>query len=271
MSALITSTSSFAGVRLSARPAAQRSGVRVGTVKPRAEGGFDLFKLAGGRSGLNAGEKSLKTDEGLKDTFAEPEAEKKKPWWQKDLSAYETEENPAAGTEDVYVGQGRYLKGDSSKLPKKEDVGFFLGATGGFAGGEEGVWALRETITKNKDEAARDALRKKTLAVVGTNAEMSTPMLMPGMNAIVTNPKNYYHNFTGIVQRVTDGKAMLIFEGGNWDKSVTISLNDLAKSAQGPPAVNPKSAILEEMVAELKALDEAANPPPPAADAAPSA
>jgi len=64
---------------------------------------------------------------------------------------------------------------------------------------------------------------------------------------------------------------MLIFEGGNWDKSVTISLNDLAKSAQGPPAVNPKSAILEEMVAELKALDEAANPPPPVADAAPSA
>jgi len=42
---------------------------------------------------------------------------------------------------------------------------------------------------------------------------MSTPMLMPGMNAIVTNPKNYYHNFTGIVQRVTDGKVRA--GGGN--------------------------------------------------------
>jgi hypothetical protein len=32
-------------------------------------------------------------------------------------------------------------------------------------------------------------------------------MLMPGMNAIVTNERSPYHMFTGIVQRVTDGKV----------------------------------------------------------------
>jgi hypothetical protein len=44
---------------------------------------------------------------------------------------------------------------------------------------------------------------------------------MPGMNAICTNPNHQYHMFTGIVQRVTDGKAQVLFEGGNWDKSIT--------------------------------------------------
>jgi hypothetical protein len=50
---------------------------------------------------------------------------------------------------------------------------------------------------------------------------MRPPLLMPGMNAICINPKHQYHMFTGIVQRVTDGKAQVLFEGGNWDKSVT--------------------------------------------------
>lgn len=30
---------------------------------------------------------------------------------------------------------------------------------------------------------------------------------MPGMNAFVKEPKNPYYQFTGIVQRVTDGKV----------------------------------------------------------------
>ena len=36
---------------------------------------------------------------------------------------------------------------------------------------------------------------------------MRAPMLMPGMNAIVVDEQNQYHQFTGIVQRVTDGKV----------------------------------------------------------------
>ncbi len=33
--------------------------------------------------------------------------------------------------------------------------------------------------------------------------------------------------FQGLVQRVSDGKAAVLFEGGNWDKLVTFRLSEL--------------------------------------------
>ena len=59
--------------------------------------------------------------------------------------------------------------------------------------------------------------------------QMRPPLLMPGMNAICINPKHQYHMFTGIVQRVTDGKAQVLFEGGNWDKSITFRCDDATR------------------------------------------
>eukprot|EP00976_Prorocentrum_cordatum_P036828 749293-Prorocentrum_minimum.AAC.1 len=43
-------------------------------------------------------------------------------------------------------------------------------------------------------------------------------------------------------------QAMLIFEGGNWDKSVTFTLGQLDRAKAGPPALNPKSAAIMEKV-----------------------
>ncbi|AXY67371.1 photosynthetic/respiratory NAD(P)H-quinone oxidoreductase subunit S [Thermosynechococcus sichuanensis E542] len=51
--------------------------------------------------------------------------------------------------------------------------------------------------------------------------------ILPGMTVKVTNPNDTYYQFQGIVQRVTDGKVAVLFEGGNWDKLVTFQMNEL--------------------------------------------
>lgn len=60
--------------------------------------------------------------------------------------------------DDIYLGfakgdygpregrKGRFIKDNPRKYPKKEDLGPFLGATGGWAGGEAALWQLREEI-----------------------------------------------------------------------------------------------------------------------------
>ena len=53
-------------------------------------------------------------------------------------------------------------------------------------------------------------------------------MILPGSLVTVTNPDDTYYRFQGLVQRVTDGKAAVLFEGGNWDKLITFKLSELA-------------------------------------------
>lgn len=53
-------------------------------------------------------------------------------------------------------------------------------------------------------------------------------MILPGSIVRVINSNDTYYGYQGIVQRVTDGKAAVLFEGGNWDKLVTFKLSDLA-------------------------------------------
>jgi NAD(P)H dehydrogenase subunit S len=52
-------------------------------------------------------------------------------------------------------------------------------------------------------------------------------MIFPGSVVRVTNTNDTYYGVTGLVQRVTDGKAAVLFEGGNWDKLVTFKLTEL--------------------------------------------
>jgi hypothetical protein len=42
--------------------------------------------------------------------------------------------------------KGRVIKDDPKRYPDKENKGFFIGATGGWAGGEAGLWKLREEV-----------------------------------------------------------------------------------------------------------------------------
>ncbi len=52
-------------------------------------------------------------------------------------------------------------------------------------------------------------------------------MIFPGVEVRVINPNDTYYNFRGYVQRVSDGKVAVLFEGGNWDKLITFRLSEL--------------------------------------------
>uniref|UniRef100_A0A832H4K8 DUF3252 domain-containing protein n=1 Tax=Oscillatoriales cyanobacterium SpSt-402 TaxID=2282168 RepID=A0A832H4K8_9CYAN len=52
-------------------------------------------------------------------------------------------------------------------------------------------------------------------------------MILPGSAVRVINPNDTYYQFQGLVQRVSDGKVAVLFEGGNWDKLVTFRLSEL--------------------------------------------
>lgn len=52
-------------------------------------------------------------------------------------------------------------------------------------------------------------------------------MILPGATVRVKNPADTYYRFEGLVQRVSDGKVAVLFEGGNWDKLVTFRLSEL--------------------------------------------
>jgi hypothetical protein len=52
-------------------------------------------------------------------------------------------------------------------------------------------------------------------------------MILPGSIVRVINPNDTFYRFEGLVQRISDGKAGVLFEGGNWDKLVTFQLSEL--------------------------------------------
>jgi NAD(P)H dehydrogenase subunit S len=52
-------------------------------------------------------------------------------------------------------------------------------------------------------------------------------MILPGSAVKVINSNDTYYQFQGLVQRISDGKVAVLFEGGNWDKLVTFRLSEL--------------------------------------------
>ena len=52
-------------------------------------------------------------------------------------------------------------------------------------------------------------------------------MILPGSAIRVKNINDIYYGFQGLVQRISDGKAAVLFEGGNWDKLITFRLSEL--------------------------------------------
>lgn len=134
-----------------------------------------------------------------------------------------------------------------------------MGLTGGFPGGEVG---LKTFVAKNppppKPRRGKGKSKQQTgVAVSGPPRPPELPLFLPGMVVLVKNPNNAYHNYCGIVQRVTDGKVAVLFEGGNWDRLITFNLDELEGREKGPPMVNPKSVVLEALVAELGDDEEA--------------
>ena len=51
--------------------------------------------------------------------------------------------------------------------------------------------------------------------------------ILPGSTVVVQDKGSIYNGYTGFVQRISGDRAAVLFEGGNWDKLVTILLKDL--------------------------------------------
>jgi hypothetical protein len=65
------------------------------------------------------------------------------------LQAVKAPERPAkasGGDADIYIGKGKFIKGDPKNYPGRESLGLFTGATGGWAGGETALWNFRSEI-----------------------------------------------------------------------------------------------------------------------------
>ncbi len=55
----------------------------------------------------------------------------------------------------------------------------------------------------------------------------TTSPILPGATVVVNDLTSIYNGYKGFVQRISDERAAVLFEGGNWDKLVTIPLEDL--------------------------------------------
>ena len=51
--------------------------------------------------------------------------------------------------------------------------------------------------------------------------------ILPGSTVTVRDISSIYNGYRGFVQRISGVRAAVLFEGGNWDKLVTIPLSAL--------------------------------------------
>ena len=58
---------------------------------------------------------------------------------------------------------------------------------------------------------------------------MASPaaLILPGSTVMVQDDRSIYNGYTGFVQRISGDRAAVLFEGGNWDKLVTLPLRTL--------------------------------------------
>ena len=52
--------------------------------------------------------------------------------------------------------------------------------------------------------------------------------ILPGATVTVVDQCSIYNGYTGFVQRISGDRAAVLFEGGNWDKLVTLRIKDLS-------------------------------------------
>jgi len=54
--------------------------------------------------------------------------------------------------------------------------------------------------------------------------------ILPGATVIVRDQRSIYDGYRGFVQRISGSRAAVLFEGGNWDKLVTLPLTTLEQA-----------------------------------------
>ena len=56
---------------------------------------------------------------------------------------------------------------------------------------------------------------------------MVTLPILPGATVVVRDERSIYNGYKGFVQRISGDRAAVLFEGGNWDKLITVPLKTL--------------------------------------------
>ncbi len=51
--------------------------------------------------------------------------------------------------------------------------------------------------------------------------------ILPGSTVVVRDQRSIYDGYRGFVQRISGPRAAVLFEGGNWDKLITVPLTTL--------------------------------------------
>ncbi len=51
--------------------------------------------------------------------------------------------------------------------------------------------------------------------------------ILPGSTIIVIDSTSIYRGYRGFVQRISGDNAAVLFEGGNWDKLITIPIEHI--------------------------------------------
>lgn len=55
-------------------------------------------------------------------------------------------------------------------------------------------------------------------------AAMASAPILPGTTVVVRDRTSIYNGYRGFVQRISGSRAAVLFEGGNWDKLITLPL-----------------------------------------------
>ncbi|KAJ4913014.1 hypothetical protein Rs2_07635 [Raphanus sativus] len=207
-------------------PSKQQSNVR--RVKAMAK--FNLWEVMGGR-GLCNGEKGIEKE--LQRNIEE------------ETSKTENQREKESDDDENSL---------SFQVPEDGFEKEMMGLTGGFPGGEKGLKTFIEQNPPPPPQPKRGGSDDvvSTIATEKKPRAPELPLLMPGMIAIVKNANSPYHMYCGIVQRITDGKAGVLFEGGNWDRLITFRLEELERREKGPPGKNPKSCVLEPLIEQMQ-------------------
>ena len=58
-------------------------------------------------------------------------------------------------------------------------------------------------------------------------APESPAPILPGTTVVVNDARSIYNGYRGFVQRISGRRAAVLFEGGNWDKLITVPLTTL--------------------------------------------
>jgi len=58
-------------------------------------------------------------------------------------------------------------------------------------------------------------------------ASESPAPILPGTTVVVSDARSIYNGYRGFVQRISGRRAAVLFEGGNWDKLITVPLTTL--------------------------------------------